>query len=107
MWFGLVEMKCNNLEWCVSGEDPRPERRETARQESDGAIECEYTFNILRENILRLVWFKEHLKTDGSKGFTLLKTRKTTFSIGSSSSFEYDKVVEISLMTLLTLLRIF
>ena len=65
------------------------------------------TFNILRENILRLVWFKEHLKTDGSKGFTLLKTRKTTFSIGSSSSFEYDKVVEISLMTLLTLLRIF
>ena len=44
MWFGLVEMKmkCNNLEWCVSGEDPRPERREPARQESDGAIECEY-----------------------------------------------------------------
>ena len=42
MWFELVEMKCNNLEWCVSGEDPRPERRETARQESDGAIECEY-----------------------------------------------------------------
>ena len=44
MWFGLVEMKmkCNNLEWCVSGEDTRPERRETARQESDGAIECEY-----------------------------------------------------------------
>ena len=27
---------------CVSGEDPGPERRETARQESVEAFECEY-----------------------------------------------------------------
>ena len=29
-------------ELCVSGEDPGPERRETARQERDEAFECEY-----------------------------------------------------------------